>query len=594
MWSKGDIYEALAQQGELPLTQACADFFAKEPSPWQARQLALVRERALAYLREPAQPIPYSVFKLYWTTGDRATHHPLYFERRGRLLVFSVMCLCEPQDARWVSALEDTVWQICAEPFWCLPAHFFAADETPLPFEAYATQLDLFACETAFALAEMLSLCGGKLSADVASQARLQIEKRVLTPFCDANVFYRFENMRSNWSAVCGAAIGGAALYLVKDRARLTALLHRCLSCMDVYLSSFGEDGVCVEGVGYWTYGFGFYTCFADMLNKRTAGALDLFSIEKAAAIARCQQNYYLSGAYTVSFADGGTRSGFRMGLSCYLQQLFPDAALPEESYADDMLHDNCYRYCLSIRDLLWYTPHARFGLPAERSTWLAQAEWLLSASGSLALAAKAGNNGEGHNHNDCGSFILCKNGKPLLCDFGAGLYSADYFGPNRYSIFVNSSRSHSVPMPAECEQVEGARHTCTEVVPTLGDAADTLRMNLTACYDCPPLTSLTRSITHDKRAHCVTLQDEAAFHTPQAFTEVFVSSEPIVLENGCAQFGEGDACLTLRFDEAAFSARVFTQEYPAHELGVQKTAWLLHLCAVSDAAAHTCTVTLQ
>lgn len=581
MWNKEQLFNALSAP-ETPLLGP-----APRATAWTDAQRAALRGRAEAYLRAPMPALPYSLFKLYWQTGDRAAYQAAYFERRGRLLTFALLQWLEPESGPWKAALEDTVWEICQEAFWCIPAHFMDPDDAPLPFAEYEGQLDLFSCETAFALAETLALCGPALERDVVCRAEAEIERRVFAPFLSPR-FYRFEAMSNNWCAVCGGAIGGAALHLVHDRARLTALLHRCLSCLDVYLASFGDDGVCVEGVGYWTYGFGFFTCFADLLHTRTGGALDLLALPKAAAIARCQQHYYLAGDHTVSFADGSGQSGFRMGLSCYLQRRFPDAALPDAAYADGVLHDDCYRFCLSLRDFLWYDESARFGLPARRSAYLPDAQWFLSAGAHLALAAKAGHNGESHNHNDCGSFILCKDGAPVFCDLGAGLYNAAYFGPQRYEIFVNASRSHSVPMPAGCQQAFGPRHAARDVAHTLGDT-DTFSMELAACYDCPPLCSLRREFRHDKADGVLTLTDTFVFSTPQPVTEVFVAQSPIQLEAGCACCG----ALALRFDAAALDAALVEEQWAAHEDGQIKTAYLLHLTAKAPAVRHTFTFTL-
>ena len=38
-------------------------------------------------------------------------------------------------------------------------------------------------------------------------------------------------------------------------------------------------------------------------------------------------------------------------------------------------------------------------------------------------LSAKGGNNGESHNHNDVGSFVLYCDGKPAVIDVGTGVY---------------------------------------------------------------------------------------------------------------------------------------------------------------------------
>jgi catalase len=59
----------------------------------------------------------------------------------------------------------------------------------------------------------------------------------------------------------------------------------------------------------------------------------------------------------------------------------------------------------------------------------LENAQWYMGSSkNGIGLAAKAGHNGEPHNHNDVGSFHIFKNGKMTLADIGCGEYDRDYY----------------------------------------------------------------------------------------------------------------------------------------------------------------------
>lgn len=577
MWSKAELFEALAARVSCRLEPPDMSFCQLAETPWGKSQLDALRRQGEEWLSQPTPELSYQLFAEYARSGDRSRFQRPYFDRRGRLLTFALLCRLQPDD-RWKRALEDILWAICSEPFWCIPAHFLDTDEQPLPFDAWETCLDLFACETGFALAETLVLCRDLLDETVKAQVHAQIERRILTPFCRAEQIHRFESMHNNWCAVCAGAIGGTAIHLVSDRARLAEILCRCLSTMQTYLDSFGEDGVCTEGVGYWTYGFGFFTCFADLLSERTQGTCNLFSLPKVKAIALCQQHYFLSEGCTVSFADGSMAGGYRMGLSCRLQEIYPECAIPSPACADDLLRDSCYRFCLGLRDFIWYRPGARFGLPARRSVWLADAQWLISASSSLCLAAKAGNNGESHNHNDCGSFLVCREGEQLLCDFGACLYDALSFGPLRYERFVHASRSHNVAMPAECQQAPGSAYRAQEVLAECGQQ-DRLSMELSGCYECPSLNHYHRSICHDVPAKQILVRDALDFSSPETCTEVFVSPYPITLEDGHAVFASPHAKLELTFPDS-LSAKLLTETYLAHNSGEETTAYLLHLDA--------------
>src|SRR5665811_67811 len=55
-------------------------------------------------------------------------------------------------------------------------------------------------------------------------------------------------------------------------------------------------------------------------------------------------------------------------------------------------------------------------------------------------FSAKGGSNGEGHNHNDVGSFMLYFNGDPVMIDVGVGTYTSKTFSPQRYDIWTMQS----------------------------------------------------------------------------------------------------------------------------------------------------------
>ena len=74
-------------------------------------------------------------------------------------------------------------------------------------------------------------------------------------------------------------------------------------------------------------------------------------------------------------------------------------------------------------------------------------------------LCVKAGHNGESHNHNDVGSFILSTDEGQLFCDLGAGRYFNGYFDSKiRYTLLGNASWGHSVPIIDGAYQKEGSQ----------------------------------------------------------------------------------------------------------------------------------------
>lgn len=60
-----------------------------------------------------------------------------------------------------------------------------------------------------------------------------------------------------------------AALAVEHDPVRLASALHRTLAALRCYLNGLGSQGGCAEGVGYWAYGFGYFTYFTEALRER-------------------------------------------------------------------------------------------------------------------------------------------------------------------------------------------------------------------------------------------------------------------------------------------------------------------------------------
>ncbi len=558
--------------------------------PYIDRQYSILRERGEQYLRTPIPRLTYSDFISYWKTGKRLGYDDSYFDRRGRLLVFSLMAWLEPQEEKWLNAFCDTVWEICGEPFWCIPAHFYDAQRKPLDFGLYATHLDLFSCETAFALAEADALLAERLPQRIRQQIQLNIQRRIFQTWLDPERRFFFERYPNNWASVCASSIGGAALYLLPDGAELQAILGRCMECLDIYFSSFADDGVCLEGAGYFSYGFGFFTSFAELLERRSNGQIDLFALEeKSKAIAQSQQWFYVSGRAAVNFADSRENVKCRMGLSQYLSRKTGTEIPP---VAEDILDDECYRFCLALRDIVW----TQSGVPApseSKAAWLDQVQWFLLREGRLALAAKGGCNGQGHGHNDCGSFIVFVGGESCICDPGAGQYTADYFSRKRYEFLTTGARGHNVPVVNGQVQAFGPLCRAQNAEACTEGPVRSFCVELAACYEPNAgLKSLVRSISLNIHANSITLTDRALFEDPGTFCENFCAREEILLSESNAVFTRNGQKARLHFDPERFDASVLHDSYVNVDNQTCEV-WFLRLCSKEKAKQQTASVTI-
>ena len=187
-----------------------------------------------------------------------------------------------------------------------------------------------------------------------------------------------------------------------------------------------------------------------------------------------------------VNFADGGIRPPgavphllYRFGARTGDSQVRQHARAMRREHAASLVtgpNSSLGRVLAAITDDEWAAaPPARF--PAPLQSWLPDTGVLTAReregdTAGLFLAAKAGHNDESHNHNDIGSFIVANNGRPLLIDPGAGVYTRQTFGPDRYQIWTMQSSWHNTPAPAGHPQAAGRAHRAADVSAALTAAA--------------------------------------------------------------------------------------------------------------------------
>lgn len=414
-------------------------------------------------------PIPvltFESFREFADHGGRDEYQRLYFEKRGRIGALAMVSLNTTEDVTcYIQALEEALWDICNEYTWCLPAHLpqFNEDTERAVWE----EIDLFAAETAGMLAELYTLFKGRLDTRIMKRIELEVERRIFKPMGDPRQPFGWETADHNWSAVCGSGCGIAALLLLdQDNPVREQMLERVIEAIDHFLSGYGEDGGCAEGLGYWVYGFGYYTYFVDMLVQYKPEYTSRLQSTKMMKMAAFPEHIHLSEGVFVNFSDSDEQEILPPGLLSRL------GAWTGHHYSlpfqiNRLLDDPCRRWAHLIRNLLW-ADHSYFASPVLPTNltpvgvYLPDLHWMICKSElphaqiTVALATKGGHNDEPHNHNDLGSFIIHAGGENILSDLGAGLYTQAYFAPGREQILNISSAGHSVPQIDGQEQQSG------------------------------------------------------------------------------------------------------------------------------------------
>jgi hypothetical protein len=533
--------------------------------------LAALASQARADAVAPIPALPASLYLEFLRNGQREGYEDAQRARRNMLYRLT---LAEwlAQQGEFVDAIENLAFARLEETNWAWPAHARTLDLPDHP------TLDLAAAMTALDLAEMDYLIGDALSAPLRARLRSEVDRRAIAPFLDRNDHWWLHTTPAkqvnNWTAVCVAGVVGAACYLETDLDRLANIITRGLHSLADYLETFDSQGGSSEGPDYWSYGFGNYVVLAQLLHARSGGQIDLLGGEQIRDIAQFPVRTVLTQGLWASFSDSDSNPNFHPGLLTHLAERLDLPALTELGMQNDFAVEIFNQFAWPLRQFAWPLPERNVAFGGTAHDWFADMAWMISRLDpadphSLRLAVKGGHNDEMHNQNDVGSLIVVSKGRVVLTDPGRGRYSKAYFGPERYSNVMASSRGHSVPVVNGFEQVEGADHAASVVSQSSDDKQDSLVLDMAAAYPAAAgLRSLERSVIFDRAVvgGRIVLSDDFGFAQGGGeFQSTLVT--PLMAEIGAGEVRIGDQSggVRVRFDPVAVA--VGTE----HHSGVEK-----------------------
>lgn len=527
------------------------------------KQLEAIKADADILMKEETVSLSYDAFKTFYITGSRKEYERGYFCHRRRINHFAVLSAVYEDNSEYIRFLQDAVWAVLDEFAWSLPAHIPQGTE----ITECETWIDLFAAETAFTLAEIASMLSGRLDDVIIERIAREVRRRVIIPYLSGRK-NSWDCLENNWSAVCAGSVGAAFLYLADD-SEIKAAIPRLKNTLECYLKGFGNDGVCVEGLNYWIYGFGYFTYFAQLLCEYTDGGDNLFNNDKVKNIALFPQKIYFKNNNTVSFSDCGNKFIHRSGLTHFLKKRYDDIAVPNDDSALEFDGDSCYRFAHLIRDFAWRDSQIQMsGEEKECFEYFENAAWYIKKTRLYEFAAKAGVNNESHNHNDIASFLLNVSGCPVVTDPGRGEYTADYFSDKRYEYFAPSALAHSVPIINGKVQQAGGMYRGSIVKAENNN----LVINFENAYDDKNLKKLSRSFMfyEDK----IVMSDKISFTGKTlGVTEHFVlDNRPVQSDRGLIM-GNIQMC----YDEGMFDCKISEKTFAA-DYDKYKTVYIADL----------------
>lgn len=452
------------------------DTFWRDSIPQEMRQSYI--QYGEQYLGKPWTVLPWTVFAENKQTGNRVNYEAICFEKRRQMAAIVMAEIMEGK-GRFMGDIIDGMGSFCEETWWGIPAHYPKA----IPLSEWQ-EVDLFNAETASLIVwtrYMLEKQFDAFSPDLCQRIDREIERRILQPAIERDYWWKTAGM--NWNPwICSNWLA-CILICEKDEARKATAIAQIKKATQAFIDAYPEDGGCDEGPGYWDRAA---ASMFEIMRLLDFGTVD----QKVQRMASYAYKTYIGNDYCVCFADAHENKAvqqvnivYPFGLwlndqtmrefGAYLGRqkgvLTNPAALYDKSGNFPTLGRELF-FLRHIRDFIAELPCE----PLLKDVWLPDLQIMTARRGNLYVAMKGGNNGESHNHNDVGSFIVYGSQEsgvrskeqlsPLFIDPAVGEYTAKTFSDDRYSIWTMQSQYHNLPQINGIDQKDGKEYAAKVV----------------------------------------------------------------------------------------------------------------------------------
>ena len=490
-------------------------------------------KRAETSLQAPMPPFDAERYLDFATNGNRTRYQDQLGPRWNRLSQL-VLGECLEGKGRFLAAIEETVKSLCADPSWLLPAH----DRNAQVFHGGEPYVDLAVAMNGYQMALAAWLLDARLPAATLQLMRENVARRVTDPVLrtmdgtaskEVKAGHWWARTTNNWNAVCTAGTVGAILATEPSRDTRAKAVAWAERNMVSFLSGFGKDGYCSEGIGYWGYGFGHYMILEELLRAQTGGRVDLCKAAAIPVIAGAPVRLEIAGGIYPAFADCGLGARPDARLLELVRWRLAKQAFSGTAAVALAGSSSIYQILtgLSVRREAAVSGTAAAPLVLPLRSWFPESGVCVvrpAKAGGMAAAWKGGHNGEHHNHNDVGTTIVVWKGRQVIADPGAMVYRAETFSRDRYRLPVLSSLGHSVPVVAGAMQAEGAQRRGQVLGTDFTAARDRVAIDFSSAYPDTGLKNLKRQWIYQRDGDAsLVIEDSFGFAVPSAFATALV-----------------------------------------------------------------------
>ncbi len=537
-----------------------------KPDPEKIKKIVEVAER---YLTAQITTIPLWNYRQYMEQGSVAIYSKGYMERLDKLIYLGVAEWYEGK-GRFLDALLDWIWAILEMSSWVLPEHTWhlphhsATKVPPVAGDRYMHGLELGAVYLGATLALIYSFNKEAIDASspiIGKRIVRELKDRIIKPYLFCSFTWEGErgNKVNNWcpwnisNILLTTALIEEKLY---DRERV---VEKALYHLDNFIGWYKEDGGCDEGPTYWGAAAGALFDCLEILTDMSGGKIDVYGEPLIRAMGEYVVKFNITGRYFVNFADSPSTCGHdgaqikRYGARCGSDILTAFGDVMSAYNTPNVHFRHPYR---SIRALCTPTVKAEDIKPkAATSCYFPDLKVMIEREcedpeRGFFLAIKGGSNGESHNHNDVGSFVVYYDGKPVLIDVGVGEYTRQTFSPQRYELWFMQSRYHNLPMFDDIGEREGGAYVSRDEV--YDEKKRSLTLDISGAYESSTgVRRLVRTCALGNGK--ITLNDSIELEKDRRISFCFMTNKaPSVSEGGYISLPMGRM---LRYDAAKLTA---------------------------------------
>ena len=360
---------------------------------------------------------------------------------------------------------------------------------------------------------------------------------------------------KNNWNAACNRYFTSAVLHVLDDRQERAAAIEFAERTVKRYLTSFTEDGLCLEGPGYWSYGFGNYLSLALWVRAATGDFLSFVP------------EPFLRACYLSSYETDYTKGRSPMFGDCNVSGSHGAKWLGRYVWAD-CAYIGAERKVGSVEGMLQatVTGFAKGDPTAARPYEYPLRSWFPDRIGQLICRPVAGSEksdriyvaiqggycARPHGHHDVGSYSIAPGGVEVMGDLGNSKYTYDTFGPNRFKNPLRNSYGHPVPRVNGSLQSPGEQSFASVVRSAFSDGEDSVTYDLTTAYrDAKGLKRLERTLRYRRATNEVDVVDHVVFDGTGAFETAFTTTGKV------EELGDGVYRYTSRDGAASACCRI-------------------------------------